>query len=162
MFSHRNPFIKATDSTLFNQNPVDCSLKLFWKSYRFQPLYSTQQQNKLFSHWNPSKKASDSTLYIHNQSSKRSALRSERGWYSTSTHAGIAPGAHRIPPSFVKKYRKSVVFLLKKSPQPPKNWISTCNIENRPILVDFEEKKNPDPNFTKFLNLVFLWNFYMF
>ena len=162
MFSHRNPFIKATDSTLFIQNPVDCSLKLFWKSYRFQPLYSTQQQNKLFSHWNPPKKALDSTLYIHNQSSKRSAARSERGWYSPSTHAGIAPGAHRLPPSFAKKYRKSVVFLLKKSSQFPKNWIFTWNIENRPILVDFEEKKIPTPNFTKFLNLVFLWNFYMF
>ena len=68
--------------------------------------------------------------------------RHTRGWRQVPTGC---------PPSFSKKYRKIVVFLLKKSTQPRKNWSFAWKIENRPMLEGFE-KKIPTPKFTKFLN----------
>ena len=63
----------------------------------------------------------ESTLYIHNQ-------------------AGMAPGAHRLPPHFLKNI-KIIGFLLKKSTQPRKNGSFARIIKNLPMLEDFEKKK---------------------
>ena len=54
------------------------------------------------------------TSTADDQSGKRSAARSERGWYSLSTHAGMAPGAYGLPLILSKKSKTCRSFTQKE------------------------------------------------
>ena len=62
----------------------------------------------------------ESNLYIHN-------------------HAGMAPGAHRLPPHFLKNI-KIIGFLLKKSTQSRKNESFARKIKNLPMYRILKKK----------------------
>ena len=91
------------------------------------------------------------TFFFYTQSRRRSSAKSERDRYSPSKHAGLAPGAHRLPiPRLKKKSRKIVIFILKKSTQPSKRWSFHENW--KPSYSSGFWKKNPDTQLHQILN----------
>ena len=78
----------------------------------------------LTSKHSPKVTENDFLNHINNQSGRRSAAKSERDWYSPSTHLGLAPGAHRLSlPHFLKISKKCRFFYSKRAPSPAKTEV---------------------------------------